>query len=92
MKIYYFYMNGCPHCIEMDNHLNNLGINPDKKIERNDIDSNYNIKVFPTLFLLDNNDNIIDRIEGLIDRKSLSSRLKIHKISESIKYEFRKRF
>ena len=75
-KVVYFYMNGCPHCVSFSETWYNFVASNKirtEKIESADAEammSKYNISGFPTILLLDENDNKLkelqDRtIEGL---------------------------
>ena len=69
-KVVYFYMNGCPHCDSFspvwDEFIQTCPL-PTHKIESADAKEmmvTYKISGFPTILLLDENNNKIKELEG----------------------------
>jgi thioredoxin-related protein len=69
-KVIYFYMNGCPHCDSFspvwDDFKKNCPL-PTQKIESADAGemmSKYKISGFPTIILVDENNNKLKELEG----------------------------
>ncbi len=69
-KVVYFYMNGCPHCDSFSPIWNEFTQNSPlttHKIESADAGEmmgNYGISGFPTILLLDENNNKLKELEG----------------------------
>jgi thiol-disulfide isomerase/thioredoxin len=69
-KVVYFYMNGCPHCVSFSpiwDEFTQTSPLPTHKIESADAGammSRYNISGFPTILLLDENNNKLKELEG----------------------------
>ena len=69
-KVVYFYMNGCPHCDSFSpiwDDFKQTSPLPTHKIESADAGemlSKYNISGFPTILLLDKNNNKLKELEG----------------------------
>ena len=69
-KVVYFYMNGCPHCDTFSpiwDEFKQTSKLPTHKIESADAGemmSKYKISGFPTIILLDENNNKLKELEG----------------------------
>ena len=69
-KVVYFYMNGCPHCDSFSpiwDDFKQTSPLPTHKIESADAGEmlkKYNISGFPTILLLDKNNNKLKELEG----------------------------
>lgn len=69
-KVVYFYMNGCPHCDSFSpiwDEFKQTSKLPTHKIESADAGemmSKYKISGFPTILLLDENNNKLKELEG----------------------------
>jgi len=69
-KVVYFYMNGCPHCVSFSpiwDEFKKTSPLPTHKIESTDAGtmmSKYKISGFPTILLLDENNNKLKELEG----------------------------
>ena len=69
-KVVYFYMNGCPHCDSFSpiwDEFKQTSKLPTHKIESADAGemmSKYKISGFPTIILLDENNNKLKELEG----------------------------
>jgi thioredoxin-related protein len=69
-KVVYFYMNGCPHCVSFSpiwDEFTRTSPLPTHKIESVDAGAmmtRYNISGFPTVILLDENNNKLAELEG----------------------------
>ena len=69
-KVVYFYMNGCPHCDSFSpiwDDFKQTSPLPTHKIECADAGEmlkKYNISGFPTILLLDKNNNKLKELEG----------------------------
>ena len=69
-KVVYFYMNGCQHCESFSpiwDEFKQISSLPTHKIESADAGemlSKYNISGFPTILLLDKNNNKLKELEG----------------------------
>jgi thioredoxin-related protein len=69
-KVVYFFMNGCPHCVSFSTTWDDFKQTsplPTYKIESNEAGkmiNKYNISGFPTILLLDENNNKLKELEG----------------------------
>jgi thiol-disulfide isomerase/thioredoxin len=69
-KVVYFFMNGCPHCVSFSpiwDEFKQTSPLPTYKIESNEAGemmNKYNISGFPTILLLDENNNKLKELEG----------------------------
>lgn len=69
-KVAYFFMNGCPHCVSFSpvwDEFKQTSPLPTYKIESNEAGemmNKYNISGFPTILLLDENNNKLKELEG----------------------------
>jgi len=69
-KVVYFFMNGCPHCVSFSpiwDEFKQTSPLPTYKIESNEAGTminKYNISGFPTILLLDENNNKLKELEG----------------------------
>ena len=69
-KVVYFYMNGCPHCDSFSpiwDEFVKISPLPTHKIESanaGEMMNTYNISGFPTILLLDENNNKLKELDG----------------------------
>ena len=69
-KVVYFYMNGCPHCDSFspvwDEFKQNcpLATHKIESADAGEMMTRYNISGFPTIILLDENNNKLKELEG----------------------------
>jgi len=69
-KVVYFYMDGCPHCVSFSpiwDEFKKTSPLATHKIESTDAGAmmtRYNISGFPTILLLDENNNKLKELEG----------------------------
>jgi glutaredoxin len=94
MKVIYYHMDGCPHCVEMSKILDGSSFDVDEKIERKDIresdKTRYKIKTFPTIIFVDESGKLLTKLEGIVDIKTLRSAYNTAKTSQTILEKFRK--
>jgi thioredoxin-related protein len=69
-KVVYFYMNGCPHCDSFSpiwdefTQTSPLGTHKIESADAGAMMTRYNISGFPTIILLDENNNKLAELEG----------------------------
>jgi thioredoxin-related protein len=69
-KVVYFYMNGCPHCDSFSpiwdefTQTSPLGTHKIESADAGEMMTKYNISGFPTILLLDENNNKLKELEG----------------------------
>jgi len=69
-KVVYFYMNGCPHCESFSpiwdefTQTSPLGTHKIESADAGQMMSKYSISGFPTIILLDENNNKLTELEG----------------------------
>jgi thioredoxin-related protein len=70
MKVVYFYMNGCPHCDSFSSTWDEftqdcpLATHKIESADAGQMMSKYSISGFPTIILIDENNNKIKELEG----------------------------
>jgi thioredoxin-related protein len=83
-KVVYFYMNGCPHCDSFSpiwDEFKKTSPLPTHKIESADAGAmmtRYNISGFPTILLLDENNNKLKELEGPRTIAGLNAMIRNH--------------
>jgi len=69
-KVVYFYMNGCPHCVSFSpiwdefEKTSPLATHKIESADAGEMMSKYKISGFPTIILLDENNNKLKELEG----------------------------
>ncbi len=69
-KVVYFYMNGCPHCESFSpiwdefTQTSPLATHKIESADAGEMMTRYNISGFPTILLLDENNNKLAELEG----------------------------
>lgn len=90
MKIRYYYLDGCPHCKNMDTKLKHIKFGlPLSKIERSNISLHdkreYDIKLFPTIIFIKDDGTLINKIEGDQSEKEILSVFKTSQLIDERK-------
>lgn len=70
MKLIKFYKVPCVPCVMMENLLDFLEVEPDEtyqKDERLDLEEKYGIMTVPSLVVVDEDGNLIDKFTGVIN-------------------------
>lgn len=81
MKLLKFGADWCTHCKEQDTILEKFDAIPVEVIDcdndTDDLCSKYNIMSIPTMLLIDN-DEVVERINGVISLDDLNNKIKVH--------------
>lgn len=81
MKLLKFGADWCTHCKEQDTILEKFDAIPVEVIDcdndTDDLCGKYNIMSIPTMLLIDN-DEVVERINGVISLDDLNNKIKVH--------------
>lgn len=81
MKLLKFGADWCTHCKEQDTILEKFDAIPVEVIDcdndTDDLCGKYNIMSIPTMLLIDN-DEVVERINGIISLDDLNNKIKVH--------------
>ena len=81
MKLIKFGADWCTHCKEQDTILEKFDAIPVEVIDcdndTDDLCGKYNIMSIPTMLLIDN-DEVVERINGVISLDDLNNKIKVH--------------
>ena len=81
-KVVYFYMNGCPHCDSFSpiwdefKQTSPLATHKIESADAGEMMTKYNISGFPTILLLDENNNKLKELEGPRTLANLNAMIK----------------
>lgn len=75
MKLYKFYTEGCSQCKVLDTMLKDFSTLPIEHIDcdedTNDLVSKYKVRSIPTLVLVDEAKNMLDKLVGIVTKENL---------------------
>jgi len=93
MDIFYYYMDGCPHCVEMTPNVEKSGIPISKKIEKGDVSNadktKYGVKSYPTIIFAHPSGKLISKLEGIHSVQTIKTAYNTAKTSIDILNKFR---
>lgn len=80
MKLIKFGAEWCKHCHTQDDILKDYNLTPvdvvDCDNDENDLCGKYNIMNIPTMVLVDDNDNLVERFVGVVNLNDLNNKIR----------------